>query len=176
MAVADLPPTSMAGRVCVVTGANSGIGKGVARGLARLGATVVLACRSLERGDAAKREIEADTGNRDLAVMRVDLARFASVRAFAGEFADAYPRIDVLVNNAGIYTSKRRLTEDGHETTWQVDYLSHFLLTNLLLDLLKESAPSRVVSVSSAAHTMGTIRFEDLDFARRGSGIRAYPP
>jgi len=164
----------MAGKVCVVTGANSGIGKAAATGLARMGATVVLACRHPERGNTAKAEIEAGTGNRALAVMSLDLARFASVRAFAREFADAYPRLDVLVNNAGIYTSRRRLTEDGHETTWQVDYLSHFLLTNLLLDALRRSAPSRVVSVSSGAHTMGTIRFEDLDFAGRWSGVRAY--
>ena len=164
----------MSRRVCIVTGANSGIGKETARGLARLGATVVLACRSRERGEAARREIHSETDNPNLSVMELDLASQASVRSFAKAFAAAHPQLHVLVNNAGIYAARRRLTVDGIESTFAVNYLSHFLLTNLLLEALRRSAPSRIVSVSSEANQMGTIEFDDLGRARRWSGLRAY--
>ena len=163
----------MAGRICIVTGANSGIGKEVVRGLARRDAVVVLACRSIERGEAARTEIEADTGNRKLAVMELDLASHASVRAFAAAFAARYPRLHVLVNNAGIFTSKRTLTVDGIESTFAVNQLSHFLLTNLLLPTLRMSAPARIVGVSSEANQAGRIDLDDLNLSR-WSGFRAY--
>ena len=165
---------SLDGRVCIVTGANKGIGKSAARGLAAVGAEVVLACRRPDAGEAARREIETATGNRNLTVMDLDLASLASVRRFAAEFNATHDHLNVLVNNAGIYTSKRTLTEDGFERTWEVDYLSHFLLTRLLLDSLRAGAPSRVINVSSNGHQMGRIDFEDLNRERRWSGIRAY--
>ena len=112
--------SSMDGRVCIVTGANSGIGKETARGLARVGATVVLACRNRERGEAVRREIAAETGSPALAVMDLDLQSQASVRAFAREFTAKYGRLHVLVNNAGIFTAKRTLTEDGVEATFTI--------------------------------------------------------
>jgi len=166
--------SSMDGRVCIVTGANSGIGKETARGLARVGATVVLACRNRERGEAVRREIAAETGSPALAVMDLDLQSQASVRAFAREFTAKYGRLHVLVNNAGIFTAKRTLTEDGVETTFAVNHLSHFLLTNLLLPLLRQNPPSRIVNVASEASQMGRIAFDDLNLARRWSGFRAY--
>jgi len=164
----------MANRVWIVTGANSGIGKATALGLARLGGTVVMACRSPTRGEAARAEIVRESGNPHVAVMIVDLASEASVRAFAEEFTRTYPRLDVLINNAGVYTSHREMTEDGLERQFEVNYLSEFLLTHLLLDPLKRSAPSRIVNVSSSAHEGGTIRFDDLQGEQRYGGFRAY--
>ncbi|HEV8594702.1 MAG TPA: SDR family oxidoreductase, partial [Thermoplasmata archaeon] len=136
-------------------------------------ATVVLACRSLERGEAARTEIQEETGNPKLAVMELDLASQASVRAFSLAFAARYPKLHVLVNNAGIYTAKRTITRDGVESTFAVNHLSHFLLTNLLLPALAASTPSRVVTVASEANQGGTIHFEDLTLERWG-GMRAY--
>jgi len=164
----------MKGRVCIVTGANSGIGKETARALARQGSTVVLACRRVEAGEAAKGEIAAETGNPDLEVLPLDLADLQSVRAFAAAFAARHLRLHVLVNNAGIYTTVQRRTPDGVESTFASNHLGHFLLTNLLLDKMKASAPARIVNVSSAANHWGRIRFDDLNLERRWSGFRAY--
>ncbi len=166
--------SSMEGKVCIVTGANKGIGYAAARAIAGMGATVVLAGRDPDAGEAARRAIEQATGNRQLTVMTLDLASLASVRQFAADFTAAHDRLHVLVNNAGIYTSKRTLTGDGFERTWEVDYLSHFLLTNLLMDALKRGAPSRVINVSSNGHQMGRIEFDNLNRDARWSGIRAY--
>ena len=167
-------PLRMNDRVFVVTGANSGIGKATALGLARLGGTVVMACRDATRGEAARQDIIRGSGNPHVALMIVDLAREASTRALADEFQRTYRRLDVLINNAGVYTSHREMTTDGLERQFEVNYLSGFLLTHLLLDLLKKSAPSRIVNVSSSAHMGGTIRFEDLQGERRYGGFRAY--
>src|SRR2546425_9193859 len=160
-------------RVFVVTGANSGIGKAIALGLARLGGTVVVACRNANRGEAARQDIVRDSGNPRVSVEIVDLASEASVRAFADEFQRTYPRLDVLINNAGVYTSHREVTPDGLERQFEVNYLSGFLLTHLFLDLLKKSAPSRIVNVSSSAHLGGTIRFDDLQGERQYGGVCA---
>lgn len=166
----------MAGRICVVTGANSGIGLETARGLVRLGATVVMACRSRARGEAAARSLAADAeaGGGALEVRELDLARQASARAFAAEVARAHPALHVLVNNAGIYTSRREVTEDGVERTFAVNHLSPFLLTNLLLPPLRAGAPSRVVNVASEAQRGGRLDFDDLMLAKRWGGLRAY--
>src|SRR5712691_4593146 len=161
-------------RVFVVTGANSGIGKATALGLARLGGTVVMACRDATRGEAARQDIIRGSGNPHVALMIVDLAREASTRALADEFQRTYPRLDVLINNAGVYTSHREMTTDGLERQFEVNYLSGFLLTHLLLDLLKKSAPSRIVNVSSSAHGPSSMHFDDLQGERRYSGYRAY--
>jgi retinol dehydrogenase-12 len=165
---------SLRGKLCLVTGANSGIGKATALGLARLGATVVLACRNSERGSAAKRDIVEESASRDVSLAVVDLANLDSVRSFANDFRHKFSRLDVLVNNAGIYSSKRVVTVDGFESTFQVNYLGHFLLTNLLLGLLKARAPSRIVNVSSEAHRTGHINFDDLQGQRRYRGWTAY--
>jgi len=164
----------MGDRVFLVTGANSGIGKATALGLARLGGTIVMACRSAKRGEAARQDIVRDSGNSKVYLEIVDLASEDSTRSFAEEFQRKYPRLDVLINNAGVYTSHREVTPDGLERTFEVNYLSGFLLTHLLLDLLKKSAPSRIVNVSSRAHSGGTIHFGDLQGEQRYGGFGAY--
>jgi len=161
-------------RVFLVTGANSGIGKATALGLARLGGTVVMACRSATRGEAARQDVVRDSGNSKVYLEIVDLASEESTRSFAEEFKRKYPRLDVLINNAGVYTPHREVTPDGLERTFEVNYLSGFLLTHLLLDLLKKSAPSRIVNVSSSAHSGGTIHFDDLQGEQRYGGFGAY--
>ncbi len=161
-------------RVYLVTGANSGIGKAIAAGLARTGGTVVMACRDASRGEAARQDILRETGNSHVDLMIVDLASEASIRAFAAAFQQRYPRLDVLINNAGVYTSHREVTVDGLERQFEVNYLAGFLLTLLLLDRLKSSAPSRIVNISSSAHYGGRIRFDDLQGERRYGGFRAY--
>ena len=142
----------MQGKVCVVTGANSGIGKETALGLAQLGATVVLVCRSQERGAAALAEIKQRSGNDSVALLVADLSSQRQVRRVAAAYRQQFDRLDVLVNNAALARRKRAVTEDGVELTLAVNHLAPFLLTNLLLDRLKASAPARVVTVSSAAH------------------------
>src|SRR6266581_3125627 len=161
-------------RVFLVTGANSGIGKATALGLARLGGTVVMACRDATRGEAARQEIIRESGNPRVSLEIVDLASEASTRSLAEAFPRKYPRLDVLINNAGVYTSHREVTPDGLERQFEVNYLSGFLLTHLLLDILKRSAPSRIVNVSSSAHGGGTIAFDDLQGERGYRGFRAY--
>src|SRR3989441_6663023 len=165
---------SIENRVFLVTGANSGIGKATALGLARMGGTVVMACRDATRGEAARQEIIRESGNPRVFLEIVDLASEASTRSLAETIHRKYPRLDVLINNAGVYTSHRQMTADGLELQFEVNYLSGFLLTQLLLDLLKKSAPSRIVNVSSSAHMGGTIRFEELQGERRYGGFRAY--
>src|SRR3989442_10575437 len=164
----------MGDRVFVVTGANSGIGKATASGLARLGGTVVVACRNATRGEAACQDIIRDSGNPRVSFEIVDLASEASVRSFAQEFQRKHPRLDVLINNAGVYTSHREVTPDGLERQFEVNYLSGFLLTYLLLDLPRKPAPSRILNVSSSAHSGGTIHFDDLQGEQRYGGFGAY--
>lgn len=172
--MAAIGTTPLEDRVWIVTGANSGIGKATALGLARLGGTVVLACRNSERGEAAQREIVRESGNSKITLMIVDLASQASIQAFAEEFTQDYRRLDGLVNNAGVYTRQRILTPDGLELQFAVNYLSGFLLAHLLLDSLLASVPSRVVNVSSSAHEGASIDFDDLQGERRYRGSRAY--
>jgi retinol dehydrogenase-12 len=161
---------SLSGTVAIVTGGNSGIGKEAAVGIAREGAHVVIAARNAAKAAAAVTEIEtrADARGR-VEAMPIDLASFASVRAFADAFTAKHDRLDILLNNAGLVLRKRVVTVDGHETQFQVNHLGHFLLTNLLYGPLVRSAPARVVNVSSYAHT--TVKkgldFDDLDWERR---------
>lgn len=164
----------MIGKVCLVTGANAGIGKATALGLARLGATVVMLCRDEERGEAALAEIEQKCGPLNLQLMICDLSSQRSICEFAARFQQQYDRLDALVNNAGVLMPQRSITEDGLETTFAINHLGYFLLTNLLLDLLKKSAPSRIVSVSSAAHPYGHLDLSDLQSEQKYSAFRAY--
>lgn len=163
----------MRGKICIVTGGNTGIGKATVAGLAERGATVVIACRDAGKGRAALDEVATKTGSKDLHVMTLDLASLASVRAFAAAFMSQFTRLDVLVENAGVMTSKRQVTADGLEMDFGVNHVGHFLLTDLLLPLLKASAPSRIVVVSSGLHTSGKFDFDDLAMEKRWSG--AYP-
>jgi NAD(P)-dependent dehydrogenase (short-subunit alcohol dehydrogenase family) len=163
----------MKDKICIVTGGNSGIGKATVAGLAERGATVVLPCRDVDRGMAALGDIAAQTGSTDLHVMQLDLASLASVRAFATAFTAKFTRLDVLVANAGVMTAERQLTADGLEMNFGVNHVGHFLLTELLLPVLKASAPSRIVVVSSNLHASGKIDFDDLAMERSWRG--SYP-
>ena len=166
--------TNLTGKVCLVTGANSGIGKSTAHALGKLGATVVMVCRDRKRAEAVRDEIAAATGNQHVELMICDLSSKADIRRFAAEFIDAHERLDVLINNAGVVLRQRSLTADGIESTFAVNHLGYFLLTNLLLDLLKKSAPARVVNVSSAAHAYGKIDFDNLQGEKKYGGFSAY--
>ena len=160
----------MEGKICIVTGSNTGIGKETARGLAQRGATVVLACREVKKAEAARADIAASTGRSDVAVLPLDLGSKASIRAFAKAFGERYPRLDVLVNNAGLWPTTRTTTADGFETTFGTNHLGTFLLTQELLPLLKAAAPSRVVVLSSKLHYSGKMVWDDLQFERRSYG------
>jgi len=147
----------MTGKVCIVTGANAGIGKQTALGVARLGAVVVMLCRDRDRGEAAQREIKRRSGNDRVELMICDLGSQNSIRQFASEFKHRHHRLDVLINSAGVLLRERSLTEGGIEMTFAINHLGYFLLTNFLLDLLKQSSPSRIVNVASAAHKYGKL-------------------
>jgi NAD(P)-dependent dehydrogenase (short-subunit alcohol dehydrogenase family) len=155
----------MSGRVCVVTGANRGIGRATAEGLARMGAKLVLLCRSKEAGDAASREITAVAPVAP-DVVAVDLSSQVSIRQAAGYIRGRYPNLHVLINNAGVIPPRREVTGDGLEMQFAVNHLAYFLLTNLLLPQLQASAPARIINVSSGAHTHATIDFDDLQAER----------
>ncbi|MFX1481504.1 MAG: SDR family NAD(P)-dependent oxidoreductase, partial [Promethearchaeota archaeon] len=131
----------MKGKICLITGANSGIGKATAIGLAKMGATIVMACRNKKRGEQALKYIKRESNNELIDLMLVDLSSQKDIRQFVQDFKEKYKHLDVLINNAGVNLSKRILTVDGIETTFAVNYLAHFLLCNLLFDLLKASAP-----------------------------------
>ena len=165
---------AMAGRVCMVTGANAGIGKATALGLANYGATVVMVCRSRERGEMALAEIKEKSGNNYISLLLADLASQASVRKLAEDFKTQHSALHVLINNAGIIPRKRLVTVDGLETQFAVNHLAPFLLTNLLLDVLKSSAPARIVTVSSEMHRGATIDFDDLHSERSYRPTRVY--
>ncbi len=164
---------NISGKLCVVTGANAGIGKQTAIGLARLGARVVMVCRNPERGEAARADVASATGA-EIELMQCDMASFASMRDFAARFAERHDRLDVLVNNAGMMFAKRELTEDGLESTFAVNHLGYYMITNLLRDLLIQSAPARVVVVASTAHKRARLDWENLQGEKRFSSFKAY--
>jgi NAD(P)-dependent dehydrogenase (short-subunit alcohol dehydrogenase family) len=159
-------------RVILVTGATSGIGRETARQLAGLGARVVLGVRDPVRGEEVARGIRETGGEAE--VLPIDLGSFASVREAAARFAAAHPSLDVLVNNAGVALRHRRLSVDGHELTWQTNFLGGYLLTRLLLPALRRGSKPRVVNVSSDAHPTGRIDWNDLELERNYGGYRAY--
>jgi NAD(P)-dependent dehydrogenase (short-subunit alcohol dehydrogenase family) len=167
--------TDMQGKTVLITGGNSGIGKETAVALARAGAAVVFTSRDPHRGEQAAADIRQRSGA-DVHVMPLDLASFASIRAFAADFLQRYERLHVLINNAGLILSQRTETREGFETTFGVNHLGHFLLTDLLLDRIKASAPARIINVASRAHRSARkgLDFDDLQLTRRYSGMQAY--
>ena len=162
----------MEGKAVLITGGTSGIGKAAATALAGMGANVIITGRNEERGNRALQEIREESGNERVEVMLADLAVQAEVRRLAEEFKERHDRLDVLVNNAGLVLSERTETPDGLEMQLATNHLAPFLLTNLLLDLLKKSAPSRIITVSSDAHRWGKIDLNDLQSKKR---YRAFP-
>ena len=164
----------MKGKVVMVTGANSGMGKEIALALAGMGATLVMVCRDRERGEAARHDVISATGNQQVELLIADLSSQKSIRDLASDFKTRHDRLDVLVNNAGMSLPSRSVTADGIETVFATNHLAPFLLTNLLLPVLTASAPARVVTVSSGVQAMGKIDFEDLQGAKSYSEIRAY--
>jgi len=166
--------SGMSGKVCLVTGATAGIGFATALALAHQGATLVGVGRNLDKCQAVTAQIRQETGNPAVEFMQADLSSQAEVRRFAEEFKGSHPCLDVLVNNVGAFFMSRRLSADGIELTWAVNYLGVCLLTELLLDTLKASTPSRVVNVSSAMHSGAQLNFDDLQGARKYSGMKAY--
>src|SRR4028118_2261866 len=164
----------MGGKTVLVTGGTSGIGKATAVAMAAMGADVVVTGRDPERGGLAVEEMRAESTGGSVELMLADLAVQAEVRRLAEEFRVRHDRLDVLVNNAGLVQSERTETPDGIETTLAVNHLAPFLLTNLLLDLLKKSEPSRVVTVSSEAQRWGRMDFDDLQSKSKYRGFPVY--
>lgn len=152
-------------KVTLVTGANAGMGKAIATDLAHQGATVVMVCRDARKGEEARREIARATGNDAVDLLIADLSSQQAIRRLAKKFQGRYPRLDVLVNNAGTHVQERRLSPDGIEMNLAVNHLSAFLLTNLLLDTLRASAPARIINVASASMTK-TIDLDDRQSER----------
>jgi len=152
----------MEGKVCLITGANSGIGKETAKALAKMNANVVMLCRDKERGEEVQKEIIEQTGNKSVDLFICDLSSQDSIRKFISEFKNKYQNLHVLINNAGVMLKNRKISVDGFEMNFAVHLLGPFLLSNLLLDVLKKSAPSRIINVASAAHKRAKIDFEDL--------------
>jgi NAD(P)-dependent dehydrogenase (short-subunit alcohol dehydrogenase family) len=165
----------MKDKVVLITGATSGIGKETAVGLAKLGATIVFTTRDMDRGRTTKEEIIRESKNDKVDYIHCDLASFDSIRSCCKEFRTKYERLDVLINNAGTWDFKRRESADGIENTFAVNYLAPFLMTNLLLDILKNSAPSRIINVASTMHTRArTINFDDVELKKSFSAWKAY--
>lgn len=164
----------MRGKVCMVTGASSGIGKETAKALAQMGATVVMVGKNSERGEAAQKEILTQVPNASVALMTVDFSSLEAVRDLVSEFKSRHQRLHVLVNNAGTIPAKREVSADGFEMQFAVNHLAPFLLTNLLLDVIKLSAPARIVNTSSGIHNRGKIDFDDLQAERGYSLFGAY--
>ena len=159
--------------ICLITGATSGIGEVTARELARRGMPVIIVGRSAERVAATVARIKQATGV-EVETLIADLSSQAGVRSVAEAFLQRHQRLDVLINNAGGFFASRQISADGIELTWALNHMSYFLLTNLLTDILRASAPARVVNVSSDAHRSGVMRWDDLQFTRSYNGWAAY--
>ncbi|GAB1404947.1 oxidoreductase [Lentimicrobium sp.] len=170
--IQDIPLQS--GRIAIVTGANDGLGFQTALAMSKKGIKVVMACRNLEKGDKARREIIRQQPEAKPELMHLDLSKLSSVHAFADEYMQKHDRLDLLINNAGIMIPPYTLTANGFENQLGVNYLAHFLLTGLLLPLLEATPGSRVVSLSSNAHKNGKIHFDDLNFKKKYSAFAAY--
>ena len=166
--------TSMQGKICMVTGANSGIGEATALGLAQMGATVVMICRDQTKGEEAQNQIKTKSGNNAVDLLLADLSSQQSIRQLVENFQQNYTQLHVLINNAGVFMMSRKATVDGLEMTFAVNYLAPFLLTNLLLDKLQNSAPARIVNVSSESHQSGYIKIDDLQAEKGYRSWNAY--
>jgi len=166
--------TSMQERICMVTGATSGMGKATAAALAEKGATVILVARTAEKGERVRDEIRARSGNPRVEALYADLSSQAAIHALAERFKQQYQHLDVLVNNAGGIFLRRETTVDGLEMTLAVNHLAPFLLTHLLLGVLRTSSPARIINISSSVERVGAISFSNLQRTTRYVGFTAY--
>lgn len=162
-------------KIVLITGGNSGIGKATAKGIAKTGATVIIGCRNEQKGLAAIEDIKKASGNNNIELLLIDLASMQSVHKAVADFKSRHNQLHVLINNAAIFNPVREETEDGLEKTFETNYLSHFLLTHLLLDTLKASAPSRIINVASK-HFGIKINFDDLQTTKKYSFMKAVGP
>ncbi|XP_023127113.1 retinol dehydrogenase 12-like [Amphiprion ocellaris] len=162
------------GKTVLITGANTGIGKETAKDLAKRGAKIIIACRDMEKAQEALKEIIETSGNDNVKCMKLDLSDTKSIREFAEAFNRDEPKLNILINNAGVMICPYGKTADGFETQIGVNHLGHFLLTHLLFDLIKRSAPARIVIVSSVAHVYGSINLEDINSEKRYDKVKAY--
>jgi retinol dehydrogenase 12 len=165
----------MQDKICLITGATSGVGEVTARELAKMGAHVVLLARNRDKALKTQQEIKSACGHDKVDILIADLSEQAQIRKVAAEFNSTYPRLDVLVNNAGLVTGNNRIeTPEGHELTLAVNHLAPFLLTSLLFNKLKESTEARIINVSSIAYLMGFMNLDDIEMHHYFFGIRAY--
>jgi len=165
---------SQKGRIAVVTGANIGLGYETTLALASKECKVIMACRNAKKAEKAKADILQQIPNADIEIMKLDLNSLQSVRNFAKAFSEKHNRLDLLINNAGLMIPPLMRTEDGFESQFGVNYLGHFLLTNLLFPIIKKSKNARIVSLSSNAHKQGEIHFDDLNSEKSYSKMKAY--
>jgi NAD(P)-dependent dehydrogenase (short-subunit alcohol dehydrogenase family) len=165
---------TMKGKICLITGGTNGIGKSTAQALAHMGATVVIVGRNAQKTNQVVQEIRLATGNANMDSLLADLSSQQDIRRLASDFKSKYSHLHVLLNNAGGTFMKRQLSVDGIEMTFALNHLAYFLLTNLLLDMIKASAPARIVSVSSDAHSGGKIDFDNLQGERSYSSFGPY--
>lgn len=164
----------MENKICLITGANSGIGKETAIALAKQGATIVMICRDQGRGEAARNDIIQQSGNDAVDLLIADLSSQQSIREVAAKFQNKYDALHVLVNNAGAAIRGRRESVDGLEMTFALNHMGYFLLTDLLLDMIKRSAPARIVNVASDAHNAAKFDLDDLQLTQKYALFRAY--
>ena len=174
MRICETAMSEMKGRICLITGANSGIGKETAIGLAKKGAQVVMAVRNLERGEKARTDVIEISGNKAVDLLRCDVSLMSNIRQFAKEFDAKYPKLDVLLNNAGAVFNKRSMTDEGFERTLAVDYLGPVLLTHELLPTLRKGGPSMIVNVSSGLHKNASINLSDMQSEKSYDGMKVY--
>ncbi|MHA1728967.1 MAG: SDR family oxidoreductase [Promethearchaeota archaeon] len=160
--------------ICMITGANAGIGKATAIQLAKQGLTIIMVCRNKERGEKAREEIREKSGNNKIDLFIADLGSLKSIREMVNEFKKKYSRLNILINNAGVFLRERHLSTDGYELTFAVNYLGHFLLTDLLLNVIKNSAPARIINVSSDIHKYMGLNFGDLMLEKKYKSQIAY--
>lgn len=165
---------SQKGRIALITGANSGLGKETTKWFAKKDIKVIMACRNVEKGEQVKAEILKEIPSAEIDVMQVDLASLDSIRVFATEFKAKYDQLDLLINNAGIMVPPLMSTKEGFEIQFGVNHLGHFLLTNLLLDVVTKTKDSRIVVLSSGAHRSGKIMFNDINWEKSYSKFQAY--
>ena len=173
-AIANWTQIKLEGKTVIITGANTGIGLETAVDLAKRNARMILACRSVERGERAVVEVKERSGNDNVVFIQLDLASLDSVREFAAKILKEEPRIDILINNAGVFSNDFTKSADGFELTFAINHLGHFLLTNLLLDRIKEAPSARIVNVTSSGHHRARIDFNDLNTEIQYAPLKAY--